>query len=348
MPEAAWLSDAETLTYLHACISTKRHRVRVPDVPMYLDAFLVDELLVGGLAPRLGSAHLRVLSIMGFPAATYPGILDELNRLAFPYRWSTRAICLDKTDATMILTRIRRQWFAKRKSVAAILKEVVTNEASALLDSDAHNKALDADAALQELGADVAGEAYVTATLTVWDENPQTAHEKLRLAEKVIQSRDFTCIAESVNAVEAWLGSLPGHVYANVRQPRRSPKSIPEAKEHIWSTLSSLASAPLSERTLTGFAVLLQSGALKQPLRPYCLGGPYGRLLDAETERLGQADVQAFETEGLIGTGAASAVLAYLFHRIEGRLDGRPPCSSSTRAGSCSMSSASARNCANG
>ena len=26
-------------------------------------------------------------------------------------------------------------------------------------------------------------------------------------------------MAESVNAVEAWLGSLPGHAYANVRQP---------------------------------------------------------------------------------------------------------------------------------
>ena len=31
-----------------------------------------------------------------------------------------------------------------------------------------------------------------------------------------------------------------------------------------------------------------------------------------------------FETEGLVGSGAASAVLAYLFHRIEGRLDGSP------------------------
>jgi type IV secretion system protein VirB4 len=139
VPEAAWLSDPETLTYLHDCISTKRHRVRVPDAPMYLDAFLVDAPLIGGLAPRLGSTHLRVLSIMGFPATTYPGILDELNRLAFPYRWSTRALCLDKSDATKILTRIRRQWFAKRKSVAAILKEVMTNEASTLLYSDAHN-----------------------------------------------------------------------------------------------------------------------------------------------------------------------------------------------------------------
>jgi type IV secretion system protein VirB4 len=50
----------------------------------------------------------------------------------------------------------------------------------------------------------------------------------------------------------------------------------------------------------------------------------WGRLLDAEAEHLGTATVQAFETEGLIGTEAAPAVLAYLFHRIEDRLDGSP------------------------
>src|SRR6185312_5201074 len=94
--------------------------------------------------------------------------------------------------------------------------------------------------------------------------------------------------------------------------------------EHIWSALTSLASAPIAERTLTGLSVLLQSMALKRALKPYCLGGAYGQLLDAEAERLGDGVVQAFETEGLIGTGAAAAVLAYLFHRIEARLDGRP------------------------
>jgi type IV secretion/conjugal transfer VirB4 family ATPase len=468
VPQAEWLSDEETLTYLHSCISTKRHRVRLPEIPMYLDAILPDEPLVGGLEPRLGNAHLRTLTVMGFPSTTYPGILDELNWLAFPYRWSTRAIALDKTDATRILTRIRRQWFAKRKSIMAILKEVMTNEPSALLDTDAHNKAMDADVALQELGSDLIGQAYVTATVTVWDEHPRAADEKLRLVEKVIQGQDFTCIAESVNAVEAWLGSLPGHVYANVRQPPLSTlnlahmiplsavwagperdehlggppllfaktegatpfrlslhvgdvghtlvigptgagKSVllglialqfrryrgaqvfafdfggsiraatlamggdwhdlggslsddavepvalqplaaildpieqawaaewvagilaregvtvtPELKDHLWSALTSLASAPVNERTLTGLAVLLQSVVLKRALQPYCVGGPWGRLLDAEAERLGQADVQAFETEGLIGTGAAPAVLAYLFHRVERRLDGRP------------------------
>ena len=165
MPECVWLDDAETLTYLHSCVSTQRHRVRVPETPMYLDALVADQPLIGGLEPRLGSSHLRVLTIVGFPTATTPGLLDELNRLAFPYRWSTRAILLDKTDATKLLTKIRRQWFAKRKSIAAILKEVMTNEASALVDTDAANKAADADLALQELGADYAGLAYVTATI---------------------------------------------------------------------------------------------------------------------------------------------------------------------------------------
>ena len=210
MPEAEWLDDGETLTYLHSCVSTRRQRVRVPETPMYLDAILVDEDLTGGLEPRLGRAHLRTLTIMGFPSQTWPGLLDDLNRLAFPYRWATRAICLDKTDATKLLGKIRRQWFAKRKSIMAILKEVMTNEASVLMDSDAANKALDADAALQELGSDLVGEAYVTATVTVWDEDARVADERLRLVEKTIQGRDFTCMRETVNAIEAWLGILAG------------------------------------------------------------------------------------------------------------------------------------------
>ena len=37
VPESASLSDSETLTYLHSTISTRRHRVRVPEIPMHLD-----------------------------------------------------------------------------------------------------------------------------------------------------------------------------------------------------------------------------------------------------------------------------------------------------------------------
>lgn len=465
-PRAAWLDDTATLSFLHGAVSTVRQRVGVPETPMQLDALLATEPLTGGLEPRLGEAHLRVLTLTGFPSRTFPGQLDELNRLAFPYRWTTRAICLDKTDAARLLGKIRRQWFAKRKSIAALLKEALTHEPSALIDSDAANKAVEADAALQDLGGDAVAYAYVTATLVVWDADAAVADAKLALAEKIIQGRDFTVIRERTGAVDAWLGTIPGQAYANVRQPPLSTlnlahmaplsavwagpernlhlggppllmartegstpfrlslhvgdvghtlivgptgagKSVllallalqfrryagarvfafdfggsiraaalgmggdfhdmgaalageggavlqplarideagerawaadwiaailaregapvtPAAREHVWSALASLAGAPRGERTLTGLAALLASQDLKTALAPYRLGGPWGRLLDAEGEDLGQADVQAFETEGLVGCAAAPAALACLFHRIAGRLDGRP------------------------
>ncbi len=467
-PQAAWLGDAQTLSFLHGAVTTHRQGVRVPDTPMQLDALLATEPLDGGLQPRLGRAHLRVLTLVGFPSATTPGLLDELNRLAFPYRWTTRAIFLDKVQAQSLLAKIRRQWFAKRKSIAALLQEALTQQPSALVDNDAANKAGDADAALQDLGGDAVAYAYVTASLVVWDEDVERADAKLAQAERVVTGRDFTIIRESVGAVEAWLGTLPGQVYANVRQPPLSTLNLahmaplsavwagperndhldgpplllartegttpfrlslhvgdvghtliagptgagkstllalmalqfrryrkarifafdfggsiraaalgmggafhdlggvlreagrpavdlqplaaiddeservwaagwlaailaregvvitPAVREHLWTALASLASAPVQERTLTGLCALLASLALKQALAPYCLGGPWGRLLDADREVLDEASVEAFETEGLLGTAAAPAVLAYLFHRIERRLDGAP------------------------
>lgn len=467
-PYAAWLDDAQTLAFLHGAVTTRRQGVAVPGTPLQLDALLATEPLAGGLAPRLGSSHLRVLTLTGFPAATTPGLLDELNHLSFSYRWTTRAIFLDKVEAQGLLAKIRRQWFSKRKSVMALLQEALTQQPSALVDNDAANKAGDADLALQDLGGDAVAYAYVTTSLVVWDEDSARADAKLALAEKVITGREFTAIRERVGAVEAWLGMLPGQVYANVRQPPLSTLNLahiaplsalwagpernqhldgppllvartagstpfrlslhvgdvghtaivgptgagkstllalmalqfrryanarifafdfgasiraavlgmggsfhdlggvlrqadrpaialqplaaiddesertwaagwlaailrregvamtPAVREHLWSALGSLASAPRDERTLTGLAALLASRELKQALAPYCLGGPWGRLLDADHEALGQSAVEAFETEGLLGTAAAPAVLAYLFHRVERRLDGAP------------------------
>ena len=219
MPEIGWLDDGETLSYLHTTVSTRRHRVGVPEVPFHLDMLLTDVPLLGGLAPMLGDEHLRVTTLRGFPTSTWPGILDDLNRLGFAYRWSTRFVCLDKDEAEGELGRLRRQWFAKRKSVLALLRETLFQQESPLLNTDASNKAADADAALQALGSDQVAFGYLTSTETVLDADADLADEKLRRVERVIQGRGFVTIAESLNSVEAWLSSIPGNAYANVRQP---------------------------------------------------------------------------------------------------------------------------------
>ena len=219
LPECHALDDSETLAFLHASISTKRHPVAVPSLPMFLDALLADSALTGGLEPRLGDQHLCIISVHGFPPASEPGFLDSLNRLGFSYRWTTRLIALDKPMATRELAKYRRQWFAKRKSIAAIIKETLFNEQSVLVDADADNKAADADAALQELGADDVSFGYFTASVVMSDEDAAVVDAQAKEIERVLNGLGFVTIRESVNAVDAWLGSLPGQLYANIRQP---------------------------------------------------------------------------------------------------------------------------------
>jgi type IV secretion system protein VirB4 len=470
MSEVAALDDAETLTYLHGTISARRHQIAVPETPVYLDAILADTALTGGLEPRLGDQCLRTLTILGFPNLSRPGILDALNHRGFAYRWVTRFIALDKTDATRALTKLRRQWFNKRKSVTALLREVIYNQPVQLIDSDAGNKTADADLALQALGADHVAFGHLTVTITVADKDESRVEEMVRGVERIVNGLGFTCIREGVNAVEAWLSSLPGQVYANVRQPlvhtlnlahlmplssvwagpscnthltgapllyaesngstpfrlsthvgdvghmlivgptgagksvllallalqfrRYSGAQIyvfdkgfsarasvlamggahhalglgsenaagegtvafqplrriddpaqrawaaewigallahervlvtPEIKETIWSALTSLATAPIDERTLTGLSLLLQSAQLRSAIAPYTLEGPFGRLLDAAEDELALCDIQCFETEALMGhSGVVAPVLTYLFHRLEDRFRGRP------------------------
>lgn len=172
-------------------------------------------------------------------------MLDELNRLGFAYRWTTRFLFLDKADGEKELSRLRRQWFAKRKGIVTLLRETIFQQESPLVDSDAANKAVDADEALQTLGADQVAFGYVTATVVVSDEDARVAGERLKAVERVIQGRGFTTSPETLNAIEAWLSSIPGHVYANVRQPIVSTLNLahlmplsavwagPERNEHL-------------------------------------------------------------------------------------------------------------------
>src|SRR3546814_17074432 len=93
----------------------------------------------------LGDEHLRTLTIVGFPNVSQPGILDALNHEDFSYRWVTRFIALDKTEATKALTQLRRQWFNKRKSIPALLRDVMYNQPAQLLASASDKQMLDAD-----------------------------------------------------------------------------------------------------------------------------------------------------------------------------------------------------------
>ena len=334
LPEIRALDDAETLTFLHDCVSDRRHPVGVPTTPVYLDALLPDAPLAGGIEPRLGDLHLRTLTVRGLPQLSRPGLLDALNHRSFPYRWSTRFLALDRTEAHRILRKVRRHWFNKRKSVGAVLREVMYQQPTQLIDSDADNKVADADLALQALGEDHVAFGYLTATITVTDPSREGVEEKVRAVERVVNGLGFTCIRERLNAVEAWLSSLPGHVYANVRQPLIHTLNL----AHLIP-LSSVWSGPKDNPHLAGPALLTAQTSGTTPFRLSSHVGDVGHMLVAgptgagksvlltlfalQFRRYPDAQIRIFDK----GNSARAAVLAMggSHHRMGARIDAARP-----------------------
>ena len=268
LPEARRLSDEELLTWLHACASPHSHRIAPDDCPAFLDAALADAPLSGGVTPRLGAHWLKVVSVRALPAATRPGLLDGLSALPFAYRWTARWIGLDKADAEREIVRLRKRWFAKRKGVAVLLREAITKEELPLLDTDAAGKTEECDGALAALGSDACAYGYLTLTVAILDEDAQRAAEKARAVEAALNGQGLVAKVEDLNAVEAWLGGLPGEPYADVRRPLVSTLNLADLLpvSAVWAgppADACLGGPPLTVARTTGatpFRLVLHVG----------------------------------------------------------------------------------------
>lgn len=287
--EFSALDDGQTLSYLKSTISTRRDDVAMPASGAFLDGLLCDMPLVGGAKPMLGERHLRTLTLKGFPPATSPGILDDLNALGIEFRWMTRFICLGREEANRELTKWRRLWFSRHKSLAALLKETLTRESSTFSDPDAIAKTAEADAAIEDLGGGAIGFGYLTTTLSVTGASAAEADERLQAADRVMSARGFVTIPETLNAVEAWLSSLPGQAYANVRRPMVSTLNF----SHV-APLASTWAGPLSNRHLNAppLAVTLTDGST--PFRLDLHVGDVGHTLIVGPTGAGKSVLLAF------------------------------------------------------
>lgn len=309
LPVVEELNDDETLTYLHSTISPKQQQVRRPEIPMFLDAILADSPLVGGLEPRLGDHYLRIVTIRSFPGSSTPGVLDALNRCAFSYRWVSRFIPLDKADAESELKKYKKNWFAKRQGALQMLMSSITGSQSQMVDNDALNKSADADEALQELGGDYVSYGYFTASVVVWDRDPAAVIKKAETVQRVINNLGFTTINETLNAVDAWLGSLPGHCHANIRRPLMSTLNLAHLLpvSAVWAgpdRNKHLAGPPLMQvetKGSTPFRLNLHVGDVGHAL----VIGPTGAgksvllcTLEAQFRRYPKAQIYIFDKGG--------------------------------------------------
>ena len=86
------------------------------------------------------------------------------------------------------------------------------NEDAGLMARQSEDAITDANSALFAFG-------YYTPAIVLRGESPKTVLDQGRLIASEVRRDGFSVRIETVNALEAWLGSLPGHTAPNVRRP---------------------------------------------------------------------------------------------------------------------------------
>jgi type IV secretory pathway VirB4 component len=212
------LNTDETLSYLHNCVSDRWHPVAFPELPVDVDVMVCDTPFAGGWYPMLGRYHLRICSVRSYPPKSVANALQAIDHLRFPYRWSTRWIAYPRQSQDYLLARVQKQWVGQEKGALTRIGELMSRKDARVVNTSATNKAEDADAARQEVGADIVAFGDFTATVTVWDGDAERADAKLRDVMQILDSRGFVTIMEKEHATAAWLSSMPGNRHDSVRR----------------------------------------------------------------------------------------------------------------------------------
>ena len=214
------VTTSPLLGHLEQCATFSEDFVpmRLPEIPMYLDAVIGNQSLVTGFLPRIGRRFVTSVAITGLPGQSSPGILDFLSRLPITYRWSNRFIYVDQNEADKIIGGYRSKWAQKRKSMLNILRENSGGQATHI-NTDADRMANDAVSAMAEASSGEVLFGYYTSVIFLANEDAQKLDEIAREVVRMISNKGFTARIEDVNSVEAIIGSMPGNTSANVRRP---------------------------------------------------------------------------------------------------------------------------------
>jgi type IV secretion/conjugal transfer VirB4 family ATPase len=202
------------LQYINRCISGTDSPFALPEFPCYLNDVLASDDFIGGIEPQIGEKHIRTIAVDGFPRLSSPGILRELDALPIEYRWSTRAILIDPEEARNMLDKHRKKWKSKIRG----WKDQVLRSQNGAVDTNAREMMDDAEHAMSTAAAGDVQFCQYSANVICFDEDIHRLDENVRAVTKTIQNLGFSCRTETINAVEAWRGSIPGDGYSNVRR----------------------------------------------------------------------------------------------------------------------------------
>jgi type IV secretion system protein VirB4 len=234
--DGSTVTQCDFLRWLQFCATGVNQPIILPSNPMYLDAIIGGQEMWTGVVPRIGRKFVQTVSIDGFPLESTPGVLSALSELPTEYRWSTRFIFMDTHEAIKHLEKFRKKW---RQKVRGFFDQVFQTN-SGKIDQDALSMVEDADHAMAEVNSGLVAQGYYTSVVVLMDDDRDKVELSARQLEKAITAIGFGARIETINNLEAFFGSLPGHGVENVRRPIINTMNLADLMptSSIWTGLN--------------------------------------------------------------------------------------------------------------
>lgn len=235
------------LTHYHECLTGLSHPVNPPAVPAYLDVVLGHHDFIAGVEPSIDGEHIDVVTVTGFPDRTNPLLLEDLHNLPFPLRMTTRMVLLDPLESKKLITSYREKWASSKFTLRDYISAAMSQGQLRADRADPFKQAMEQETALAD--GDVSSGAvrlgFFTFTVVLRHRDPKVLEERMRVVQNLLNQLGFVAKRETVNAVEAFLGSLPGHTWENVRRPVLSTMNFADlsAKTAVWAGKADCPSA---------------------------------------------------------------------------------------------------------
>jgi type IV secretion system protein VirB4 len=207
--------DDELLGYFRRCLTGIKGPVMQPEIPVFLNDLLAMEDLRGGTEPVMGDRHLRTLALDGFPRSTYPGALSVLDTIPCEYRWNTRAILLDPSEAQGVIAKIGKKWKFQQRGLK---DQVFKSSGGGQLNQFAMTMVSDSDGALAEATSGDVHFCYFSSSIVLQHKDRRFLDNMIGEFRKALINRGFGVRLEDINAVDAFFGTLPGNGVAQVRR----------------------------------------------------------------------------------------------------------------------------------
>lgn len=273
MKECRWLDDGETFDFLHKAVSTGGHPVRPSHGKARIDYDVADCRVVGGAEPMLGGCPLRVISVRNAPD-TVPAALAALDTVPFEHRCTLRWMGLEPGEGLRRIESQLRDWEMLGIAMVPMLISYLLRSDRQKTSEAANAMAEDAREALHAARRDELTIGYANLNVVLWDRDRIGLEGRIRTVTDILQRLGLTVTSYAVAPVDTWLGTLPGHIYADLRRPIRTSVNLAHFAPYssVWSgdaRNGHLGGAPLLIATTDGstpFRINLHRGDLGHTL----------------------------------------------------------------------------------